>query len=135
MVDLPIHEEDFMAKISIDVDEIKKNLKTQALNAKTQFSDFAKKAQKDLEHTQVFKRVESALEKVKAHELTQEVMKNPKVQEITKRLVAASEQLEKAITKNAATLIEEVKARVGKTSGRSKESTTTKKSKKTNTEN
>ena len=40
-----------MAKISIDVDEIKKNLKSQALTAKAQLTDFAKKAQKDLEAT------------------------------------------------------------------------------------
>jgi hypothetical protein len=120
-----------MAKISIDVDEIKKNLKDQALNAKNQLSGFAKKAQKDLEHTQVFKKVETILEKVKTHEFTQDLMKNPKVQEITKRLVAASEQLEKAITKNANTLLEEVRARVNKPL--KKASTAAKKAKKTTT--
>jgi hypothetical protein len=103
-----------MAKISIDVDEIKKNLKTQALTAKAQLTDFAKKAQKDLEAHQVFKRVETALEKLKSQGFAQELMKNPKVQEITKRLIAASEQLEKAITKNAGSILDEVKSRVKK---------------------
>ena len=122
-----------MAKISIDVEEIKKNLKTQALSAGNQISGIAKKAQKDFEHSQVFKKVETVLERVKSHELTQEVMKNPKVQEITKRLIAASEQLEKAITKNASQLIEEVKSRVGKANSKasSKETSAAKKSKKT----
>jgi hypothetical protein len=109
-----------MAKISIDVDEIKKNLKTQALTAKAQFTVFAKKAQKDLEANQVYKKVETALEKLKSQGFAQELMKNPKVQEITKRLVAASEQLEKAITKNAATILEEVKSRVNKPSSKAK---------------
>jgi hypothetical protein len=121
-----------MAKISIDVEEIKKNLKTQALSAGNQLSGMAKKAQKDFEHSQVFKKVETVLEKVRSHELTQEVMKNPKVQEITKRLIAASEQLEKAISKNANSLIEEVKSRVNKGASKasSKESSVAKKAKK-----
>lgn len=118
-----------MAKISIDVDEIKKNLRTQALSAKTQLTDLAKKAQKDLEGHQVYKKVEVLLERVKAQEFAQELMKNPKVQEITKRLVAASEQLEKTLTKNAATIIEEVKARVNKPSAAAKSAA--KKTKKT----
>jgi len=103
-----------MAKISIDVDEIKKNLKNQALTAKAQLTVFAKKAQKDLEAHQVYKKMETVLEKVKSQGFAQELMKNPKVQEITKRLIAASEQLEKTISKNASTIIEEVKSRVSK---------------------
>jgi hypothetical protein len=109
-----------MAKISIDVDEIKKNLKSQALTAKAQLTVFAKKAQKDLEAHQVYKKVETVLEKVKSQGFAQELMKNPKVQEITKSLIAASEQLEKAITKNATTLIEEVKSRVNKPAPKAK---------------
>ena len=109
-----------MAKISIDVDEIKKNLKNQALVAKDQLKVFAKKAQKDLEAHQVYKKVETVLEKVKSQGFAQELMKNPKVQEITKRLMAASEQLEKTISKNASTLIEEVKSRVNKPTTKAK---------------
>ena len=124
-----------MAKISIDVEEIKKNLKTQARSAGTQFTDMAKKAQKDFERSQVFKKVETVLEKVRSHELTQEVMKNPKVQEITKRLIAASEQLEKAITKNATSLMDEVRSRVCKGGIKSKDGTSAKKSKKTSSDN
>lgn len=109
-----------MAKISIDVDEIKKNLKSQALTAKAQLTVFAKKAQKDLEAHQVYKKVETALEKLKSQGFAQELIKNPKVQEITKRLVSASEQLEKAITKNANTIFEEVKSRVNKPASKAK---------------
>ncbi len=109
-----------MAKISIDVDEIKKNLKVQALTAKAQFKVFAKKAQKDLEAHQVYKKVETALEKLKSKGFAQELIKNPKVQEITKRLVAASEQLEKTIAKNASTILEEVKSRVNKPAAKAK---------------
>jgi biopolymer transport protein ExbB/TolQ len=95
-----------MAKISIDVEEFKKGLKSQALLAKAQVTEFAKKAQKDFERAHVLKRLEEVIEKVKSQEKVQELMKNPKVQEFAKKVGAAS--------KNASSLLEEVRARVNR---------------------
>jgi hypothetical protein len=114
-----------MTKISIDVDEIKKNLKATALIAKTQLTEFAKRAQKDLSQKEVLKKLDQVVEVVKA----QEFMKNPRVQEITQKIITLSEQLEKTVTKNATDLVGQVKARVNKaTEGKSKASGAKKKS-------
>jgi len=106
-----------MAKITLDVEEIKKGLKSQALLAKTQLTELAKRAQKDLEDRQVLKRLEQVVEKVKSQEKVQELMKNPKFLEFSKRLTAASEQIEKTLSKNATSFIEEVRARISKMTG------------------
>ena len=99
-----------MAKISIDVEEIKSVLKNQALNAKNQLTEFAKQAQKDLADRGVLKKVDQIVEIVKS----QEFMKNPKVAELAKKIHAYSEQIEKIVSKNANQLVDEVKARVNK---------------------
>jgi hypothetical protein len=113
-----------MTKISIDMDEIKKNLKATASIAKTQLTELAKRAQKDFSQKEVLKKLDQVVEAVKA----QEFMKNPKVAELTKRLIVLSGQLEKTVTKNATDLMGQVKARVGKTAeSKPKASGTTKK--------
>lgn len=95
-----------MAKVSIDVDEIKRSLKATALTAKAQISELAKKAQKDLSRQEVLKRIDQVVEVVKS----QEFMKNPKVVEITKKIMTLSEQLEKTVTKSASQIVGQVKA-------------------------
>jgi ElaB/YqjD/DUF883 family membrane-anchored ribosome-binding protein len=87
-----------MAKISLDVEELKKNLKATAMTAKTQITDLAKKAQKDFSQKEVLKKIDQVVDIVKS----QEFFKNPRVVEITQKIVTLSEQLEKTVSKNAA---------------------------------
>jgi hypothetical protein len=82
-----------MAKISIDVQEIKKELKARALNAKSQFEELAKRAQKDFSQTEVLKKIDQLVEVVKS----QEFMKNPKVIELTKKVMSLSEQIKSQV--------------------------------------
>lgn len=104
-----------VAKISIDVDEIKSVLKNQANNAKTQITELARQAQKDLSEKGVLKKVDQVIEIVKS----QEFMKNPKVAELAKKIVSYTEQIEKLVTKNANQFVDEVKSRVNKTTAKS----------------
>lgn len=97
-----------MAKISIDVDEIKKNLKAKAWTAAGHLTDMARRAQKDFSQGEVLKKIDKMVEVVKS----QEFMKHPRVAELTKRIVAISEQVEKTVTKNASHLVDQVKAKV-----------------------
>jgi uncharacterized LabA/DUF88 family protein len=101
-----------MAKLSLDVEEIKSALKTQALNAKAHLTDFAKLAQKDLSERGVLKKVDQIVEIVKS----QEFMKNPRVAELAKKIAEYSEQIEKIVTKNANQWVDEVRSRVTKAS-------------------
>ncbi|MDZ4678741.1 MAG: hypothetical protein SGI74_14690 [Oligoflexia bacterium] len=106
-----------MAKISLDVEELKKNLKATAQTAKAQFRDMAKKAQKDFSQKEVLKKIDQVVDIVKS----QEFFKNPRVVEISQKIMNLSEQLEKTVTKNAANLsknanliVEQVRESVGK---------------------
>jgi hypothetical protein len=99
-----------MPKVSIDVDEIKKSLKATALTAKAQLSEIAKKAQKDFSQKEVLKKIDQVVEIVKS----QEFMKNPKVVELTKKIMDLSDKLEKAVTKNASTIVEQVKSNLNR---------------------
>jgi hypothetical protein len=112
-----------MAKISLDVAEIKKELKARALTAKAQFEELVKGAQKDFSQKEVLKKIDQLVEVVKS----QEFMKNPKVIELTKKVIHLSEQIEKAVGKNAAQIVNQVKAQVGskleKRAERAKEAT------------
>ena len=103
-----------MAKVSIDVEEIKKGLKATALTAKSQLTELAKKAQKDFSQKEVLKRIDHIVAIVKS----QEFMKNPKVVELTKKVVSLSEQLERSVEKNASQLLDQVKAQVNAKLGR-----------------
>lgn len=84
-----------MSRITVEVEKLKKNLKTKALNAKSQIEELAKKAQKDLskKEKEVIERVESLVELVKS----QEFMKDPRVQEITQKLAKLSDELIKEL--------------------------------------
>lgn len=95
-----------MAKVTIDVEELKKNLVSKAMVAKDQISEIAKKAQADFNQGEVRKKVEQALEYVK----TQPIMKNPKVVELTTKLADISDQ----VTKNAAQIVDSLNSNTKK---------------------
>jgi hypothetical protein len=97
-----------MAKISIDVEEIKKGIKTRALQAAADLSDLAKRAQKDLTQEKILKKVDEVVTIVKS----QEFMKNPKVAELAGKILALSEQIEKTVSENVGPKLDELRARV-----------------------
>ena len=117
-----------MAKISIDVEEIKKNLKETAQSAGKQLTDIAKKAQKDLSQNELVKKAEKVVELVK-NAKAQDLLKNPAVADLAKKIVVLSEQLEDVVNKNTATLANQVRQTVSKATGVS--STSAKAAKKT----
>ncbi len=99
-----------MAKISLDVDEIKKNLRERAMVARTQLSEFALKAKTD-SRKEVLKKLEQIVTIVKSKDLTH----LPRVAKLRSRILTLSEQLEKAVTKNAGEIVEHLRETLGKT--------------------
>jgi DNA-binding phage protein len=97
-----------MAKVSIDVDGLKKSLRSTAYTAKAQLKEIAKRAQSDLNQKEVLKKIDQIFEMVKANEF----IKNRRVAEIAKKVRILSEQLEKAVTKNAGPFVDQLKATV-----------------------
>ncbi|MBK9294463.1 MAG: hypothetical protein IPM57_08460 [Oligoflexia bacterium] len=118
-----------MAKLSIDVKEIKNNLKTTAKIAGRQVEEFAKKAQKDILKSDLVQKAEKLLEEIKnvkvddilnnpqvkkilnnpkvqefiKHEKVQEIINNPKVKEVTGKLTARAKAVKTRVKKVAKT--------------------------------
>ncbi len=73
------------SKISLDFEEIKKNIKSSALLAAHQLNvivaDITKKAQKDLSQKEITKHLAQLLDKAK-HATVQDILNNPKVKKL-----------------------------------------------------
>lgn len=96
-----------MAKVSIDLKEIKKNIKTTADLAARQAREFAKKAQETklediLNNPQVKKLIENPkVQEFLKHEKVQELLNNPRVKEMTAKLTAKAQQVKSKVKKVA----------------------------------
>ncbi|MCC6278424.1 MAG: hypothetical protein IT289_10970 [Oligoflexia bacterium] len=100
-----------MARISLDVEEIKKTIRSRAATAQKQIEGIAKRAQRDLSHSEIVKRVEGLVEFVKS----QDFMKDPQVKHVINRLNHVADQLqhlEKEARKKANQIVKEVRTRV-----------------------
>lgn len=97
-----------MARVSLDMNEIKKSVRATAVTAKNRISALAKQAQKDFNQAEILKRLDTVIEVVKS----QEFMKNPKVMDLTARITALAEQVEDLVSKKAAPFVEQVRIRV-----------------------
>jgi aspartokinase-like uncharacterized kinase len=76
-----------MTKITIDVEEIKKNLKARAVLARGQIEALAKRAQKDLSEKEIRKKIEEVLDRVKAQDFVKNKTFSGIVDEYRQRLL------------------------------------------------
>lgn len=81
-----------MAKVTLDLNELTKNIKASAQLAKEQINEFAKKAQKDLSNKEIAKHINKIIDTAKktnvevilSNPKIQKLIQNPRVQELLK---------------------------------------------------
>lgn len=70
-----------MPKVTLDLNELTKNLKASAQLAKAQINEFAKKAQKDLSSKELGKQLNKIIDTAK-HTNVEVILSNPKIQKL-----------------------------------------------------
>lgn len=128
-----------MAKVTLDINELAKNLKASARVAKDQINEFAKKAQKDLSNKEIAKHLNKIIDTAKKtnvevilsnpkiqkliqnprvqelikNEKVQEFINNPRVKEVTSKITLKAKAAGAKVKKTASTVRSKTKSKKG----------------------